>query len=82
MSKDNKPEPTPKERELDFRVATATVTKHAIDELLEVLNDARAYFEIYDDRSAFGSLMRFDKRAEAVKAAITFREISERRGRS
>jgi hypothetical protein len=68
-----------RERERAFRKAAADTAKCAIDNLLEILNDARAYLIDGNDLAAWGTLMMFDDQAADLNAAIRLHRAANRR---
>jgi hypothetical protein len=62
-----------------FRKAAANSATYAIDNLLEILNDARAYLIDGNDLAAWGTLLMFEDHAEDLKSAIRLHRSANRR---
>jgi hypothetical protein len=62
-------------------ITAADMAIIAIDNLTEILTDARKYLEDRQDLAAWGTLLRFDDAAEDMRAAIRLhRSLNARRG--
>ena len=68
-----------RDRERAFRKAAADTATYAIDNLLEILNEARAYLIEGNDLAAWGTLLMFDDQAADLNAAIRLHRSANRR---
>lgn len=60
-------------------VTAADIAILAIDNLVEILTDARRYLEDRNDLAAWGTLIRFEEAADDLKAAIRLHKSMNRR---
>jgi hypothetical protein len=74
-----KADDTQRDRERAFRKAAADTATYAIDNLLEILNDSRAYLIGGNDLAAWGTLLMFDDHAADLNAAIRLHRSANRR---
>ena len=63
-------------------VTAAEVAILAIDNLMDILTDARKYLEERNDLAAWGTLTMFDDAAEDLQAAIRLHKAFNRRRHS
>lgn len=54
----------------DFHKVMVDLTRHAIDRLQTLLNEAQGYFITGNVRAAWGTLLLFEESAEDLKAAL------------